>query len=123
MFTKNTGKLESFIGVNSSLKGDVNTKGTLRIDGTMDGNINAEWVVIGEKASFKGDIVAAGVIVGGRVEGNLKAREIVEIRPKGQVLGDISTNKLSILEGGTFSGKVSMNGDEAKIVELQAREK
>jgi cytoskeletal protein CcmA (bactofilin family) len=123
MFTKNTKKLDSFIGVNSIFKGEVKTEGTLRIDGTIDGNINADWVVISEKASLKGDIVARGIIVDGRVEGNLKAEEIVEIKSKGQVFGDISANKLSMLEGGIFNGRVSMERDGSKIVEFQAKER
>jgi len=122
MFTKNTKKLESFIGVNSIFKGEVKTEGTLRIDGTIDGNVNADWVVISEKESLKGDIVARGIIVDGRVEGNLKAEEIVEIKSKGQVFGDISANKLSMLEGGIFNGRVSMERDGSKIVEFQAKE-
>jgi len=123
MFIKNTGKLESFIGVNSSFKGNVNTEGALRIDGIMEGNVNADWVVLGEKASFKGDIIARGIIVGGRVEGNPKAKEIVEIKSKGQVLGDISAIRLLINNSGVFNGSVKMDRDETKVVEFQAKEK
>jgi len=97
MFSKNTEKLESFIGANSVFKGDIETKGTLRVDGTMEGNVNADWVILGEKASLKGDIKARGIIVGGRVEGNLIAEEIVEIKAKGQISGDVSTNKFTIV--------------------------
>jgi cytoskeletal protein CcmA (bactofilin family) len=122
MFAKNTKKLESFIGLNSIFKGEVKTEGTLRIDGTIDGNINADWVVISEKASLKGDIVAKGIIVSGRVEGNLKAEEIVEIKSKGQVFGDISSNKLSMVEGGIFNGRVSMEGEGSKILAFQTKE-
>jgi len=73
MFTKNTEKMESFIGANSSFKGDIDVKGTLRIDGSMEGNVNSDWVVLGEKASLKGDVGARGIVIGGRVEGNLRA--------------------------------------------------
>jgi cytoskeletal protein CcmA (bactofilin family) len=121
MFTKNTEKLESFIGANSNFKGDIDTKGTLRVDGTVDGNVNADWVILGEKAFLKGNITARGIIIGGRVEGNLKAKEIVEIKPKGQVSGDISTSKLTIVEGGIFDGRSSMMKDESKIVEFQTK--
>lgn len=121
MFIKNTGKLESFVGVNSSFKGDISTKGTLSIDGNMEGNVNADWVVLGEKASLKGDIVATCIVVSGRVEGNLRARETVEIKSKGQVLGDISARKLSMVDGGVFNGKVSMNGDRSKITEYEKK--
>jgi len=120
MFIKN-GKLESFIGINSIFKGNINTKGTLRIDGTMDGSVNADWVVIGEKASLKGDAMARGIIVGGSVEGNLVAKEIVEIKSKARVLGDITTSKLSITDGGIINGRVSMDRDESKIVDFLAQ--
>jgi len=121
MFTKNTEKLESFIGANSAFKGNIETKGTLRVDGNMEGNVNADWVVLGEKASIKGDITARGIIVGGRIEGNLRAKEIVEIKAKGQVFGDISSVKLTIIEGGIFEGRSSMSKEETKVIEFQAK--
>lgn len=121
MFNKNTEKLESFIGANSIFKGDIDTKGTLRIDGKMEGNVNADWVILGEKASLNGDVTARGIIVGGKIEGNLKAKEIVDIKSKGQVSGDICTNKLTIVEGGMFDGKSTMTKEESKIVEFQAK--
>ncbi len=121
MFTKNTEKLESLIGTNSNFKGDINTKGTLRVDGTLEGNVNADWVILGEKAYLKGDVTARGIIVGGKVDGNLKAKEIVEIKPKGQVFGDIQASKLTIAEGGMFDGRSSMLKDESKIVEFQTK--
>jgi len=121
MFTKNTEKLESFIGANSAFKGNIETKGTLRVDGSMEGNVNADWVVLGEKASIKGDITARGIIVGGKIEGNLRAKEIVEIKSKGQVFGDISSVKLTIIEGGIFEGRSSMTKEETKVIEFQAK--
>lgn len=121
MFLKNNEKLESFIGMNSDFTGDINTKGTLRIDGIMKGNVHADWVIIGEKASLKGDIGARGIIVGGKIEGNLRAKESVEIKPKGQIFGDISTSKLTILEGGVFEGKSNMTQEPSKVVEFQSK--
>jgi cytoskeletal protein CcmA (bactofilin family) len=119
---KNNEKLESFIGANSNFKGDIDTKGTLRIDGAMEGKINADWVILGEKASLKGDISAKGIVVGGKVEGNLHAKEIVEIKPKGKVSGDVTTTKFTIFEVGVFDGRSFMqSGGEVKVVELQSK--
>ena len=95
----------------------------MRIDGTIEGNITADWVIIGGKSQVKGDITARGIIVGGMVTGNLKAKEIVEIKDKGQVFGEIFTKKLTIIEGAVFDGRSSMHKDESKVVELQAKEK
>lgn len=123
MFHKNNEKLETFIGNNSSVKGELNTKGTLRIDGVVEGNIIADWVILGEKSHVKGDIVGRGIVVGGRVDGNVKAKEIVEIKNKGQIHGEIFTVKLTIAEGAIFDGRSSMHSEESKVVELQAVEK
>ncbi len=123
MFSKNSEKLESFVGVNSHFKGDVRSKGTLRIDGTVEGNIEADWLVLGEKANLKGDASARGIIVGGRIEGNITAREILEIRSKGQIIGDITTLKLVIVEGGMLVGRSLMNREGSKVVELPMKEK
>ena len=121
MFSRNTEKLESLIGLNSSFKGDIGTKGTLRIDGTMEGNAAADWIILGEKASVTGDLTARGIIIGGRVEGNIRAKEIVEIKSKGRVSGDIHSSKLTIAEGGMFDGRSSMSKEESKIVEFQVK--
>jgi cytoskeletal protein CcmA (bactofilin family) len=124
MFHKNTEKLESFIGANSLFKGDVDTKGTLRVDGVVEGNIVADWVILGESSHIKGDITARGIVIGGRVDGNIKAKEIVEIKNKGQLHGEIFTNKLVIAEGGILEGRTRMQQhEESKVIEFQAIEK
>ncbi len=123
MFHRNKEKLESFIGANSNFKGDINTKGTLRIDGNLEGNVSADWVILSEKGVLKGDVTARGIVIGGKIEGNLKAEEIVEIKSKGQVYGDIFANKLSIIEGGIFNGRASVERDVSKVVELQVNKK
>lgn len=124
IFSKNTEKLESFIGANSKFRGDIDLKGTLRIDGSIEGNIIADWVILGEGSSVKGDISARGIVIGGRVEGSLHAKEIVEIKVKGDVQGDILTSKLQIAEGGLFEGRSKMHHeDPGKIIDLQRVEK
>jgi cytoskeletal protein CcmA (bactofilin family) len=118
-----TDKIETFVGNNSTFKGEISTSGTIRIDGTVEGNIISDWVVLGEKGNIKGDVTSGGVIVGGRIEGNVKAKEIIEIKNKGKVVGDILTPKLTIVEGGVIEGRTSMKGNEGKVVELQKAEK
>lgn len=123
MFSKNTEKLESFVGVNSHFKGDVKSKGTLRIDGTVEGNVEADWLILGEKANLKGNATARGIIVGGKIEGNIMAKEILEIRSKGQIIGDITAIKLTISEGGMLEGRSSMNREGSNVVELPIKER
>ncbi|MCE5194006.1 MAG: polymer-forming cytoskeletal protein [Nitrospiraceae bacterium] len=108
MFSKNTEKLESFIGLNSHFKGNVIAKGTVRIDGKVEGNVEADWLILGEGSNLKGDISARGVVIGGKVDGNIKASEIIEMKPKGQVMGEITTKKLTVAEGAVFNGHSAM---------------
>lgn len=123
MFHKNTEKLESFIGNNSVVKGEIDTKGTLRVDGTVEGNISADWVIACEKSHIKGNITARGIVIGGRVDGDIKAKEIVEIKNKGQIYGEILTSKLTVAEGAIFDGRSTMHREGSKVVELQVKEK
>ncbi len=121
MFAKDTEKLESLIGANTEFEGELRVKGTLRVDGQVDGRLNAEWVILSETALVKGEVTAKKIIVGGRMEGNLRAQEVVEIKAKGRVLGDIITNKLSVKEGGEFNGKIEMKESEKKVLEFEPK--
>lgn len=123
MFSRNTEKLESFVGVNSQFKGDIKSKGTLRIDGTVEGNVEADWLILGEKANLKGNAAARGIIVGGKIEGNIIAKEILEIKSKGQIIGDIIASKLTVSEGGILEGRSSMNREGSNVVELPMKER
>ena len=121
MFSKDAEKLESFVGSNAHFKGEMNVKGTLRLDGAIEGCVNADRVILSETALVKGDIVAQKIIIGGRVEGNLRAQELVEIQSKGKVLGEIFTDKLSVAEGAEFNGKIQMKSEESKIIDFEAK--
>jgi cytoskeletal protein CcmA (bactofilin family) len=118
MFQKKNDKLESFIGINSEFRGDITVSGTLRIDGKLIGNITAGWIVVGEQAFVKGDLVASGIVVGGRVEGTLKADDIVELKPSAHLYGDICSKKLVIAEGGEFMGRSVTQGNDAKLLDF-----
>lgn len=120
---KKMDKVESFIGNNSTFKGELRTNGALRVDGTLEGNITADWVILGEKANIKGDVNAQNIIVGGKIEGNVRAKGLIEIKNKGKIIGDIVTPKISIVEGGVIEGRTTMQSDSAKVVELQTAEK
>jgi cytoskeletal protein CcmA (bactofilin family) len=110
--------IESFVGKDAHFRGDITSKGTLRVDGRITGNVEADWLIMGEKSLLKGNARVGGSIVGGAVEGNIEAREVVEIKGKGQVLGDVLTKKLVVAEGGFIQGRVAMQRDESKVVEF-----
>jgi cytoskeletal protein CcmA (bactofilin family) len=126
MFSKETDKLETFLGSNSSFNGELTVRGTLRIDGALEGQLDADCVILSETGEVKGEIKAKSILIGGKIDGNVRAQELVEIKSKGRVLGDIFTPKLAVIEGGEFNGKVEMKKaemkkEEGKVIELELK--
>ncbi len=127
MFGKSSAKLETVIGGESTIRGEIQVKGTVRVDGSVEGDVRADWVVIGETGKLRGNVQARGVVVGGKIEGNIEASEIVELKDKAQVFGEICAAKLAMSEGSLFDGQSSMKkqkeireSQEARITSLSA---
>ena len=118
MFSKDDEQLESFIGSGTEFQGGLDTKGTLRIDGQFDGKVNAVFVTLGETGVIKGEVSAKKIIIGGKVEGNLRVEELLEIKATGKVLGDIFTKRISITEGAKVNGKIEMEVDENRVIDF-----
>ncbi len=126
MFSKEPDKLDTFLGINSSFKGELTVRGTLRVDCTVEGQLDADNVILSESAEVKGEINAKTIIIGGKIDGNVHAQELVEIKSKGRVFGDIFTPKLAIIEGGELNGRVEMKKadmkkEESKVIELELK--
>jgi len=112
------GKVDTLIGPDAEIKGTISTKGTLRIDGSIDGGVtNAEAVVVGEDGKVKGDINAQTVVVGGKIAGNIIASANIEMLPHSQVKGDINAPQLYIAEGAIFEGNCIMSKRQEKVTE------
>jgi len=100
--------LEIIVGPESAIRGDITSKGTVRIDGGVEGSITADCVIIGAKGVVTGDATVRQMIVGGWIVGNIRATEGVDIQRTGDVCGDIFSARLSIAEGGKFDGRSTM---------------
>lgn len=98
------GKVETILGEGTKIKGDISTKGSLRIEGKVSGKIKAEGdLFVGESGKIKSEIKARKVIIAGDVEGNVDTTKL-ELLSKGKLNGDISTDTLKIEEGAVFIG-------------------
>jgi len=125
MLGKKSRELETIIGNGTHIAGEISTKGTVRIDGAVEGNIDADWVIVGELGNIRGNTRTKGIVIGGSVEGNIDAEETVELTGKSSVCGEIVTKKLSIAEGAIFDGHSRMKGispsNEAKAIETSSK--
>lgn len=115
-------EMRCFLGANSEFEGVLTSKGTLRIEGTVKGRIQADQVVLNQTALVIGEIVAREIIVGGRIEGNLRASELVEITRQGRIKGEILTSKLLVAQGGEFNGRIEMKTTPAGVTPSDSSE-
>jgi cytoskeletal protein CcmA (bactofilin family) len=113
----------SVLDAQLAVVGDLETEGTLRIDGKLRGSIRrADLVILGPTAEVEGDVAAREVIVGGTVRGNIDATERAELQATAVVTGDISTGAVLIHEGGALRGRLLVRPTEARAAEERARE-
>ncbi|MBO8159668.1 polymer-forming cytoskeletal protein [Thermosyntropha sp.] len=109
------GDIDTFISDKMEVKGELNSKGSIRIDGRVEGKVEASGdVVLGEKGHIKGEIKAKNIIIAGRMDGNVHAGGRLEISPSGNVNGDVACSVLVVEEGGVLNGMAKMNQTEEK---------
>lgn len=100
----------NIIGFGSEIKGEVNTNGDIRIDGTVNGNITVKGkIVVGETGRILGNIYCKQCDVFGYVEGNVNTQDLLSLKASSSVNGDMVCSKLAIEPGAKFTGKCDMN--------------
>lgn len=112
-------KISGFIDHDTEMVGDIKFKESFRIDGVFKGKILAgKALILGETAEVEADIEVDSLTINGRLKGNIKAKERIEIFSKGRVIGTVATPKLTIEEGAFFQGSCQM---EMKALESKNR--
>lgn len=113
MFGRNSkSEVESLIAMSTRVEGDLCFTGGLRIDGEVHGNIIGgegpdNVLVVSEQARIEGNIRCATLIVNGFVSGNVFATELLELQPKGRIIGDVHYKLLEMHGGGMVTGKLT----------------
>jgi cytoskeletal protein CcmA (bactofilin family) len=104
------------IGKSVVIKGELSGSEDLYVDGTVEGAIQLQGnnLVIGPNGHVHADVNAKGVVVQGKLEGNIRASERVELQKSAVIVGDIVTQRIAIEEGAYFKGKVDIQKEAAK---------
>jgi cytoskeletal protein CcmA (bactofilin family) len=103
-------QVQAQLGRGSRIEGKLSFEGSVRIDGQVEGEIQAqEAVIIGDSAVLNAQVTAGTVILTGRLTGDVVARKRVELRAPGRLTGNITTPCLVIHEGVIFEGRCSMS--------------
>ena len=105
----------SYFGKNLMIKGRISGNGNVIILGGLDGEFDLRGrVKIAQPAKIKGEVKADVISVNGNVHGKLAAQQRLHLDQTARIEGQIITPKLSIAEGATFNGKISMSGKVTK---------
>ncbi len=108
----------TLIGLGTSLSGNLEAAGDIRIDGVLKGNLIAKAkIFIGPEGVIEGDIIGQQADILGKVEGTVQVHDLLYLRGNAIIFGDIHAAKLLIEPTVSFNGQCRMG---ANIVELNA---
>lgn len=109
----------NIINAGTSILGDLNSEGDMRIDGSVKGYISSKArLVLGPTCRVEGDIKAANVEISGEVNGNIFVSELLTVKASAKINGDIISNKLIIEAGAEFNGKCSMKDGKNSLKKI-----
>lgn len=101
---------QSVLSSEVEITGTVKASGSIRIDGKLDGELTcAGDAVIGKGATIKGNITVNSISVAGTVNGNIVAKDRIEMKSSAKLMGDIKAKRLAVEDGVTFIGKSEVN--------------
>lgn len=109
---KPTNSIDTLIGANTEIKGDVSFTGGLRIDGKVSGNIltpNDEGsctLVLSDNAVVTGNVTVPHLIINGTIQGNVSSTESIELQPKAEIIGDVYYKMIEMALGASVNGNL-----------------
>ncbi|MEO1038312.1 MAG: polymer-forming cytoskeletal protein [Pseudomonadota bacterium] len=103
-------KAPSILSSDLSVKGSIASEGEVQLDGSVEGDVRAASLTIGEDAAINGEVIAEHVVIRGRVNGSVRARQ-VQLASTARVEGDIIHATLAIESGAFFDGNCKRSSD------------
>lgn len=113
----------NLIGTGTTIDGNIISSGDIRIDGILKGNLSTKGkVIVGETGKITGEINCKNFEVEGSVDGKVFVIDLLSLRSKSKILGDITTSKLAIEPGAVFTGKCDMSGSNTTLNAIKSPE-
>jgi cytoskeletal protein CcmA (bactofilin family) len=107
--SKNSSQGYSVIHDRLTIRGELDTDGTIRVEGRVEGpSHRAGTLIVGASGFVIGNVEAKDVVVAGQIQGNIHASGRLEIESGASVLGEIRANLMVLREGATIHGQVSI---------------
>jgi len=101
--------VSAFVGKGVEFKGTITYRGTVKIDGSLDGEIHTEGVLlVGEEAVITAKVTAGTIVCKGKITGEMVAKEKIKLRAPAVISGGVKTPKLSVEDGVLLNGTLEM---------------
>ncbi len=108
--------MDTLIGQNTQVKGDINFSGLMNLDGHVEGAIIAanenDTLVISESGSIKGTVKAGNLIVNGKIEGDITASGKIEVASQARIEGNIHYVSIEMEIGSQVNGQLIYQGGD-----------
>jgi cytoskeletal protein CcmA (bactofilin family) len=120
LFFKKANKIDSridtLVGSETRIEGDMHFSGGLRVDGAIRGNVTEpndkpSTLILSEHGKIEGAVTAAKIVLNGKVIGNVKACQFIELQTKARITGDLHYKSLEMHTGAVIEGKLIYMGD------------
>ncbi|MEW6594275.1 MAG: polymer-forming cytoskeletal protein [Thermodesulfobacteriota bacterium] len=105
----------SIVGQDMQMVGDICFKGKLRLDGKAEGNIQGDYLILGDTGIIIGDIVVNTFVCAGRVQGNVNVKKLQVIK-SGTINGKVDTADLAVESGAALNGEIKSRAKELRLM-------
>lgn len=117
-------RIDTLIGVGTTVEGTVKFTGGLRVDGEVKGSVRAgedepATLVISEQGRVEGEVQVAHLVVNGTIVGPVVVTDLLELQAKARVTGDVSYNKIEMHPGAVVHGKLTYHSSSTRVVGLK----
>lgn len=111
-------RIDTLIGADTRVEGNIYFSGGLRIDGAVHGNVaepvdSPSTLILSEHGRVEGAVAAAKIVLNGKVIGPVKAGQFIELQSKARITGDLHYKSLEMHTGAVIEGRLIYIGEEA----------
>ena len=111
--------IDTLIGIETRIEGNVNFSGGLRIDGAVRGNVtepnaSPSTLILSEHGCIEGAVSASKIVINGKVIGPVRAGQFIELQAKAHITGDVYYKSLEMHTGAVIEGKLVYLGENTQ---------
>ncbi|MDI1298277.1 polymer-forming cytoskeletal protein [Methylotenera sp.] len=123
MFFKKSNRIQNsidtLIGADTRIEGDIHFSGGLRIDGVIRGKVSEpiaspSTLILSEHGTIEGAVSASKIVINGKVTGPVRSGQFIELQPKAHITGDVYYKSLEMHTGAVIEGKLVYLGESAQ---------